>query len=82
MDELHGNDVRIRFIGDRRAFSGDLQEGMSEAEEKTAANQRMTVCIAVNYGGQWDIAHAARQLASQVAAGELFPWRTCRVLIC
>ncbi|ERP92414.1 UDP pyrophosphate synthase [Alcanivorax sp. P2S70] len=73
VDELHGNDVRIRFIGDRRAFSGDLQEGMSEAEEKTAANQRMTVCIAVNYGGQWDIAHAARQLASQVAAGELQP---------
>ncbi|MEE2870942.1 MAG: polyprenyl diphosphate synthase [Pseudomonadota bacterium] len=73
VDELHGNDVRIRFIGDRSAFSGDLQAGMREAEEKTANNQRMTVCIAVNYGGQWDITQAARQLASQVAAGELQP---------
>ena len=46
---------------------------MDEAESVTAANNRMTVVIAVNYGGQWDIAHAARIMAEKVAAGEMQP---------
>ena len=69
--ELHEKNVRIRFIGDRSAFSPDLQQGMAEAETLTADNTMMTVVIAVNYGGQWDIAQAARQLAEKVAAGSL-----------
>lgn len=73
VNELHEKDVRIRFIGDRSAFSAELQQGMNDAEALTAANGRMTVAIAVNYGGQWDIAQAARQLAEQVAAGTLAP---------
>lgn len=71
VEELHGHGVRIRFIGDRAAFTKGLQEGMGEAEALTEANTRMTVVIAVNYGGQWDIAHAARQLAEKVAAGDM-----------
>ncbi|MEQ3635506.1 polyprenyl diphosphate synthase [Alcanivorax sp.] len=71
VEELHGHGVRIRFIGDRTAFGQGLQEGMAEAEALTGDNARMTVVIAVNYGGQWDIAHAARQLAAKVAKGEL-----------
>lgn len=71
--ELHDNGIRLRFIGERGAFSEDLQRGMAEAEALTAANQAMTVAVAVNYGGQWDIAHAARRLAERVAAGELAP---------
>ncbi|MZR61943.1 polyprenyl diphosphate synthase [Alcanivorax sp. DP30] len=73
VEELHAKGVSIRFIGDRSAFSQDLQDGMSEAEALTANNRRMTVVIAVNYGGQWDIANAARQLAEQVAAGQIRP---------
>lgn len=73
VEELHGHSVRIRFIGDRSAFSQGLQEGMAEAEALTANNQRMTLVIAVNYGGQWDIAHAARQLANKVARGDMSP---------
>lgn len=73
VEELHGKGVGIRFIGDRSAFSEELQAGMDDAETLTAGNDRMTVVIAVNYGGQWDIANAARQLAEQVAAGELIP---------
>jgi undecaprenyl diphosphate synthase len=42
---------------------------MAEAEALTGDNPRMTVVIAVNYGGQWDIAQAARQLAIQVEQG-------------
>ncbi len=73
VEELHGNGVRIRFIGDRSAFDAELQAGMEDAEALTADNKRMTVVIAVNYGGQWDIAHAAQKLAERVAAGELRP---------
>jgi undecaprenyl diphosphate synthase len=69
--ELHDNQVRLRFIGERSAFSEELQQGMVQAEGLTAANRRMTVVVAVNYGGQWDIAEAARALAAQVLAGQL-----------
>jgi undecaprenyl diphosphate synthase len=44
---------------------------MADAETLTAGNQGMTVVVAVNYGGQWDITEAARKLAAQVAAGVL-----------
>ncbi|WP_062810546.1 polyprenyl diphosphate synthase [Alcanivorax sp. NBRC 102028] len=71
VEELHSHEVRIRFIGDRGAFSQGLQDGMTQAEVLTGNNTRMTVVIAVNYGGQWDIAHAARQLAAKVAEGEM-----------
>ena len=73
VDELHEKGVRIRFIGDRSAFSDDLQAGMVNAESLTGGNARMTLVIAVNYGGQWDIANAAKLLAEQVAAGQLSP---------
>ena len=69
--ELHEKNVRLRFIGERSAFAEDLQQGMDRAEVLTANNARMTVAIAVNYGGQWDITRAARQLAAQVAGGRL-----------
>jgi len=71
VEELHGKNVRLRFIGERAAFAPDLQAGMQRAEALTQDNTLMTVAIAVNYGGQWDIAQAARQLAEKVAAGAL-----------
>jgi undecaprenyl diphosphate synthase len=71
VDELHDNDVRLLFIGDREALDPELQRGMADAEARTAGNQRMTVVVAVNYGGQWDLARAARRLAGRVERGEL-----------
>ncbi|HFD79391.1 MAG TPA: di-trans,poly-cis-decaprenylcistransferase [Gammaproteobacteria bacterium] len=68
---LHRNGVRLRFIGDRRAFPQRLQELMQEAERQTADNERLTLVVAVNYGGRWDMAEAARRLAARVAAGEM-----------
>lgn len=73
VQELDKARIRLRFIGDRSAFSAALQEGMVKAEALTAAHKRMTLVIAVNYGGQWDMAQAARRLAEQVAAGVLKP---------
>ena len=69
--ELHDNHVCLRFIGERSAFSAELQQGMTDAETLTAANRGMTVVEAVNYGGQWDVAEAAKSLAREVAAGRL-----------
>ena len=66
--DLHKNGIRVRFIGDRSAFSTKLQAGMAEAEALTASNPRMLLNIAVGYGGRWDILDAARRLA---AAGQL-----------
>ena len=71
VEELHENGARLRFIGDRKAFSESLQRGMEEAEARTAGNERMTVVVAASYGGQWDLARAARSLARRVADGEL-----------
>ena len=63
--------IRLRFIGDRSQLSDDLQVLMADAEAKTADFEAMTLVIAISYGGQWDIAHAAKQLVLQVQAGEL-----------
>jgi len=71
--KLHKRGVRLKVIGNRAAFAGALQERIHRAEELTRDNQNMTLVIAANYGGRWDIADAARQLAERVAAGELQP---------
>jgi len=65
------NNVRLRVIGDRSAFSELLQKQIKQAEQDTAHNNGMLLMIAANYGGRWDMMQAARQLARQVAAGTL-----------
>lgn len=69
--ELHQNGIRLLFIGDLSAFAPELRQKMNEAVQLTAGNRQMTFAVAVNYGGQWDIAQAARQLAGQVEQGTL-----------
>ncbi len=63
--------VRLRFIGDRQAFSPTLQDYMTKAEQRTARNTGLTLTIAANYGGRWDIVQAARRIAEEAAAGRL-----------
>lgn len=71
--KLHENGVRLRIIGDRDGFSRELRDKIAGCEAITAANTRLVLSIAANYGGRWDIAQAARALARRVAAGELSP---------
>jgi undecaprenyl diphosphate synthase len=71
IDELHARGVRLRVIGDRSRFAPDLQMRMNRAETLTRVNERMTLNIAANFGGRWDIARAARQLALDVEAGRI-----------
>ena len=70
---LNRNGVRLRFIGDRSAFSEKLRVLIAEAEEETRDNSKLELVIAANYGGQWDISEAVRTLAERVQAGELLP---------
>jgi undecaprenyl diphosphate synthase len=69
--KLHRNNIRLRIIGDRSQFSDVLQTHMAQAEELTQENDGMTLVIAANYGGHWDIAQATRVIAKKVASGEI-----------
>ncbi len=65
--------IRTRFIGDRTPLAEDIRELMREAEETTADKDGMVLNIALNYGGQQELAMAARTLAERVQAGEIAP---------
>jgi undecaprenyl diphosphate synthase len=69
--KLHRNNIRLRIMGDVSGFSPQLQKLIREAEEQTAGNSAMTLVVAANYGGQWDIAQAAKRLAADVLKGDL-----------
>lgn len=71
MGELNEKEIRIRFIGDRAAFNPELQAQIAEAEKLTAANRLMTLNVAANYGGQWDIMNAVKTLATRLVNQEL-----------
>lgn len=69
--KLHSDGIRLCFIGERERFGARLCKLMEEAEALTCDNSETTLVIAADYGGQWDIARAARRLAEQVADGRL-----------
>ncbi|ASA55096.1 polyprenyl diphosphate synthase [Vibrio gazogenes] len=71
--KLHKNNLRLRVIGDTSRFNSRLQDKIVQTEMLTAQNTGMVVNIAANYGGQWDITQAARQVAEKVATGVLTP---------
>ena len=73
LDVLNERGVRLRVIGERSRFASDLQMQMNRAEALTRDNAEMTLNIAANFGGRWDIAQAARKVAADVAAGKLDP---------
>jgi undecaprenyl diphosphate synthase len=58
--ELDEQGVRMRFVGRREGLDAELQRRMDWAEEKTAANTRITLFVAFNYGGRAEIVDAAR----------------------
>ena len=73
-DELHERGVRVRFIGRRGGrVPGRLRRRISEAEELTRRNKRMTLTIAFNYGGRAELVDAARAIGRDVADGRLDP---------
>ena len=71
--DFQQENILVRFIGNREELAEDIRALIVEAEESTAHKTGMTLNIALNYGGQQEIAAAARCLAQQVADGQLDP---------
>ncbi len=73
VDELHKNNVRLRFVGARHQLDDNLVAKIAAAEERTAGNTGLELLVAVAYGGRWDIVEAVREIAAGAAAGEISP---------
>ena len=67
VQKLHSNGVRFRVVGDVSVLGAETRSLIEEAEALTAANSRLCLNVAVNYGGRWDIEQA---VAKATAAGE------------
>jgi undecaprenyl diphosphate synthase len=63
--ELHDEGVRMRFVGRRDGLNPELTRRMDWAEDKTAANTRITLFVAFNYGGRAEIVDAARSFSGE-----------------
>lgn len=68
---LRDNGVHLQMLGDISKFSATIQKLAHRAQSTPPEEVRLTLNLAVNYGGRWDIAQAASKLAKKVAKGEL-----------
>jgi len=65
VQKLHANGIRLRVIGERARFDRKIQALIEEGERLTSANGGLTLTIAANYGGRWDILQALARLARE-----------------
>ena len=71
INKLDRNNICLRFIGDRSAFPDKLQQKMAEGEAQTQNNTALTLVVAANYGGHWDMCQAFQKVAEKMATGKL-----------
>jgi undecaprenyl diphosphate synthase len=64
--KLHENRIRLKVVGDLSSFEPRLNRMIAEAETLTAANDRLTLTIAANYGGRWDILQAMNRMTGDL----------------
>jgi undecaprenyl diphosphate synthase len=69
--KLHEHNIRLVIMGDINGFSQILQDHIHKAQQLTKDNDGLTLVVAANYGGRWDISQAAKQIAQYVKAGKL-----------
>jgi undecaprenyl diphosphate synthase len=69
VEKLHANGVRLKVVGDTSRFDPKIRKLIAEGEQRTAANTTLTLTIAANYGGRWDILQAANRVLTQGAPG-------------
>jgi undecaprenyl diphosphate synthase len=60
--KLHKNNIRLKVIGDLSSFEIELVEKIRQGEQTTASNTGLTLTIAANYGGRWDILQAVNRM--------------------
>ena len=73
VSSLSKNGIRLRIIGDRKSLPLDIQNLISESETKTAKGVRLTLIIALSYGGRADITDAVQNIAAMALRGEIKP---------
>ncbi len=71
LNELKKQGVKLRFIGDLDSLESELRFKLLEAQKETAQNNKLTLQIALNYGGRAEITHATKQIAKLVGEGKL-----------
>ncbi len=73
VDTLMKNNIRLKAIGDLSKLPKRTHKALLDGIEKTKDNQRMTLVLALNYSGKWEILEAAKQLAKDSKSGKLNP---------
>ncbi len=81
VDKLDKNNIRLKVIGDKSAFSDKLQDKIRSAEAQTERNTGLTLVIAANYGGRWDITQAVQKIAAGIQVGAIEPQAISEQLI-
>jgi undecaprenyl diphosphate synthase len=71
VEELHRNNVKLKFVGALDELSAGLKNKISQSEDRTAANTGLSLTVAIAYGGRWDIIEASKTIAGQVADGSM-----------
>lgn len=69
--KMHRNGVCLKVVGDLTRFDRRLRELIVEGEQRTAANQRLTLTVCANYGGRWDILQASNRWLREHRGEEL-----------
>jgi undecaprenyl diphosphate synthase len=80
VEKLHENDIRFKVVGDLTAFDASIVDLIRRGEELTQANTRLTLTIAANYGGRWDILQAANRCRMEDPAQPITEERLARFL--
>ena len=62
VERMHKNGVRLKVVGDTQRFGTKIERLIDKAERLTAANNRLTLTIAANYGGRWDLLQAVNKV--------------------
>lgn len=70
-NKLNKHNVKLKIIGNLDLFPQEVQQTAIDAQALLANNTGLTLVIAANYGGQWDIAQAAQQIAKRAANNEI-----------
>ena len=69
--DLHENNIKLNFIGETDKFSKKLKKSMSESESLTSNNSKLTLNVALNYSGRWDIYNALLSIIDDMASKKI-----------
>jgi len=69
--DLHENNIKLNFIGETDRFSEKLKKSMSKSESLTSSNSKLTLNVALNYSGRWDIYNALLSIIDDMTAKKI-----------